>query len=141
MLKVSTTTAKPGRPVPRFCKLLKFDCKKRSNPLCCKDVSEELGQEKLGLKEQQLKPKTKVEQSRNVQFTPKNVNIVFDDDKTVKGSSDVFLGRKPFKPSKPRNKFSSARSSSIFSKSPSLNDSGKSPLCKIINYHHCIEQG
>merc|ERR1711915_1048024 len=23
----------PARPAPRFCKLLKFDCKKRSNPL------------------------------------------------------------------------------------------------------------
>ena len=83
----------------------------------------ELVQEKLGLKDQQIKGEPKV----NVKIFRKNVTIVNDDDKTVKGSSDVFLGRKPFKPSKPKNKFSSTRSSSIFSKRPSLNDSGKSP--------------
>ena len=33
LLRVSATTAKPDRPVTRFCKLLKFDCKKKSNPL------------------------------------------------------------------------------------------------------------
>ena len=135
LLRVSTTTAKPGRPGPRFCKLLKFDCKKRSNPLCCKDSSQELGQEKIGLKEQQTKDDPKVKPIVNVKGFKNNITIANNDNERVntsKSSSEVFLGRTLSKPIKPKNKFSSARSS-FFSKRPSSKGSGKSSLCKIIN--------
>jgi len=57
---VALTTPKPGRPVPRFCNLLKFDCKKRSNPICCRDVVD------IVIQEETLQEKEKIIESDTV---------------------------------------------------------------------------
>ena len=135
MISVSTT-AKPGKPVPRFCKLLKFDCEKRSNPLCCKESPDELGHKETVYKEKVIKGDRDIKTIVNTTGINKGVSNVSDNDNTDIAddiSSQVFLGRKPFSPSKRKNSYSSQRSSSILSKRPSSLSSGKSSLCQIIN--------
>ena len=123
----------PSRPVPRFCKLLKFDCKNRSNPLCCTDSPHGPGQEEINYEEQQLMEKPKVTPEVNNISIKKNDVIAQDNmtDKIVKDSSQLSIERESYNPRQDKNNYSSAKTPTILV--ISLYSSVKSPLCEIIN--------
>jgi len=138
-LIIASTTSKPGRPIPRFCKLLKFDCKKRSNPICCKDVVDKVIQIELVQKNEKSKESETDAGSTEAIIEVKSNNGQDDDNakreeaKQNDNFLENFTRKKSFTPTKHKNNYAFQPSSLKFSKRPSLYSSGKSPLCKIVN--------
>jgi len=138
-LIIASTTSKPGRPIPRFCKLLKFDCKKRSNPICCKDVVDKVIQIELVQENGKGKESETDAESTGTIIEVKSNNGKDDDNakrEEAKQNDNLlenFTRKKSFTPTKHKNNYAFQQSSLKFSKRPSLYSSGKSPLCKIVN--------
>jgi len=149
---IPSTTTKPGRPVPRFCKLLKFDCKKRSNPLCCTDTLKEKVQVKENVKERSESNdskdiQTELETNNNNASENENEDTIQEKETTNNISLKSFQKKNSLNLSKRKNSYTLQRRSSIFSKRPNLYSQRKSPLCKIVNCskthnkkHKCCRQ-
>jgi len=118
ILPPSTTvsTVRATRSVPRFCKLLKFDCKKRSNLLCCAETESNNEKAKTDANAKSV--------------TPTVISLVVNENKRLKDkaqsikdnrqSNEVFLG----------NRFTRKNlKTSFFSKHQSL--SSKSSSCDV----------
>jgi len=127
LISVSAPTA---RPAPRFCKLLKFDCKKRSNPLCCKNYGNTYRKQPTLAKEEKTVATDNETVSNNSLTTNVETTTELSKVKDNKKALEISSNNK-FNTQKRTNQ--NKRTSSLFGKRPNLFGSRKSPLCKIVN--------